>query len=260
MQTTTTTTAAGRKPSGSSVTCKSQRKSEDANTPDGSRRSANDKRLALAIIAAGRKPSGSSAICKSRLQFDANTPDGSRRSANDKRLGLAIIAAGRKPSSSSATCKSRLQFDANTPDGSRRSASVRRNAAAFSLVELMVVIVIIGILSALVAVQTRSFLIASKQNAARAEIATIVSALETFYADQSRYPTNDEGIAILVEGTTSFPDGFLKKVPLDPWKHPYEFVSPGAKSPFEVLCLGADGREGGEGENADISSEALDAK
>jgi general secretion pathway protein G len=132
--------------------------------------------------------------------------------------------------------------------------------AAFSLVELMVVVVIIGLLSSLVAVQTRSYLIASKQNAARAEISTMISALESFYADQSRYPTNDEGIAILKNGTPSFPDGFLKKLPLDPWGHAYEYMSPGANSPFEIICLGADGREGGDGGNADISSEALDAK
>jgi len=132
--------------------------------------------------------------------------------------------------------------------------------SAFSLVELMVVMVIIGLLSSLVAVQTRSYLIASKQNAARAEIATIVSTLEAFYADQSRYPTNEEGLAILVEGTPSFPDGFLKKVPLDPWEKPYQYISPATDSPFEILCLGADGREGGDGGDADISSEALDAK
>ncbi len=131
---------------------------------------------------------------------------------------------------------------------------------AFSLVELMVVIIIIGLLSTLVAVQTRSYLIASKQNAAKAEIATIVSALESFYADQSRYPTNEEGIEILTVGTRSFPDGFLKKVPIDPWGRPYEYISPAANSPFDVVCLGGDGREGGVGGDADVSSEALNAK
>jgi len=109
-------------------------------------------------------------------------------------------------------------------------------------------------------VQTRSYLIASKQNAARAEIATMVSAIESFYADQSRYPTNDEGIEILTKGTKSFPDGFLKKLPIDPWRNAYEYMSPGAKSPFEIVCLGADGREGGESGDTDISSETLDAK
>ncbi len=131
-------------------------------------------------------------------------------------------------------------------------------ATGFSLVELIVVMVIIGLLSSLVALQTRSYLIASKQNAARAEIATIVSALETFYADQSRYPTNEEGIAVLAEGTESIPDGFLKKIPRDPWGNPYEYISPAGDAPFEILCLGGDGREGGEGGDKDISSEDPD--
>jgi general secretion pathway protein G len=141
--------------------------------------------------------------------------------------------------------------------GSQKKLAPRHG---FSLVELMVVMIIIGLLSSLVAVQTRSYLIASKQHAAQAEISTMVSALESFYADQSRYPTNDEGIEILTRGTRSFPDGFLKKLPLDPWGNPYEYVSPGTKSPFEIVCLGADGREGGELGDADISSEALDEK
>ncbi|MEM8912350.1 MAG: type II secretion system major pseudopilin GspG [Planctomycetota bacterium] len=129
---------------------------------------------------------------------------------------------------------------------------------AFSLVELIVVMVIIGLLSSLVAVQTRSYLVASKQNAARAEIATIVSALESFYADQSRYPSSDEGMEVLTSGTNRFPDGFLKKLPNDPWGNPYEYISPAPSGPFEIVSLGADGREGGQGGDADISSEALD--
>lgn len=129
----------------------------------------------------------------------------------------------------------------------------------FSLVELIVVMVIIGLLSSLVAVQTRSYLIASKQNAARAEISTIVSALDTFYADQSRYPTNEEGLEVLTLGTENFTDGFLKKLPVDPWGNPYEYFNPGSESPYEVVSLGGDGREGGDGGDKDISSENLDA-
>jgi len=139
-------------------------------------------------------------------------------------------------------------------------AKTKSSRNAFSLVELVAVVVIIGLLSSLVAIQTRSYLIASKQNAARAEIATMVSALEAFYADQSRYPSNDEGIEILIKGTRSFPDGFLKKLPRDPWGYAYEYVSPAADAAFEIICLGADGREGGEGSNADSTSGALDAK
>jgi general secretion pathway protein G len=129
--------------------------------------------------------------------------------------------------------------------------------AAFSLVELIVVMVILGMLAGLVAVRTRGYLISSKQNAAKTEIANIVKAIETFYADQGRYPTTNEGLRILVEGTDSWPDGFLNKVPVDPWKNAYEYVSPGSNEPYEVISLGADGREGGEGEDKDFSSESL---
>ncbi len=137
--------------------------------------------------------------------------------------------------------------------------SCRRPArrAAFSLVELIVVMVILGMLAGLVAVRTRGYLISSKQNAAKAEIANIIKAIETFYADQGRYPTTDEGLEILAEGTSTWPDGFLNKVPRDPWKNPYEYISPGSREPYEVVSLGADGREGGEGENQDFSSESL---
>jgi len=142
---------------------------------------------------------------------------------------------------------------------SNRSSRDRRQRG-FSLVELIVVMVIIGMLAGLVAMRTRSYLIASKQNAVKAEIANITKALESFYADQGRYPTSEEGIEVLVEGTSSFPDGFLNKIPTDPWKNPYEYISPGRDSPYEVLCLGEDGEEGGEGADRDISSEDLDGE
>lgn len=128
----------------------------------------------------------------------------------------------------------------------------------FSLVELLVVMVIIGILASLVAFRTRSYIIASKQNAAKAEIAKIVQALETFYAAHDRYPTNEEGLEVLTVGSEQFTDGILNKVPLDPWKHAYQYNSPGRNGPFEVICLGADGREGGEGGDRDFSSDDLD--
>ncbi len=135
----------------------------------------------------------------------------------------------------------------------------RRRRGAFSLVELIVVMVILGMLAGLVAVRTRGYLISSRQHTAKTQIAEIVKAIETFYADQGRYPTTDEGLEILTEGTTTWPDGFLPKVPLDPWKNAYEYVSPGSNEAFEVISLGADGREGGEGENQDFSSESLDS-
>ncbi len=117
--------------------------------------------------------------------------------------------------------------------------------------------VILGMLAGLVAVRTRGYLINSKQNAAKTEIANIVKALETFYSLEGRYPTTDEGIEILTRDVDTFPGGILQKVPNDPWKRPYEYVSPGSSQPYEVICLGADGREGGDGEDKDFSSETL---
>ncbi|MEM9587058.1 MAG: type II secretion system major pseudopilin GspG [Planctomycetota bacterium] len=136
--------------------------------------------------------------------------------------------------------------------------SCNRKRSAFSLVELIVVMVILGMLAGLVAIRTRGFLISSKQNAAKAEIANIVKALESFYASQGRYPTTDEGIEVLAQRSEAWPEPFLNKLPKDPWKNPYEYISPGASEPYEVICLGADGREGGEGEDQDFSSVMLD--
>ena len=154
--------------------------------------------------------------------------------------------------------------DARRPDktdpASRVGRTVRNSLRqAFSLVELIVVMVIIGMLAGLVAVQTRSYLVASKQNAARAEIATISQALESYYADQGPYPTTEEGLDVLVDGTPTFGQ-FLNKIPLDPWKRPYEYLSPGQETAFEIVCFGEDGEEGGTGADLDISSEALDGR
>ncbi len=130
-----------------------------------------------------------------------------------------------------------------------------RRDRGFSLVELIVVMVIIGLLASLVVFRTRSFLITSKQNAARGEISRLVQAIETFYSVHGRYPTNEEGLEILAQPSDEFPDGLINKTPLDPWRRPYVYNSPGRKSAFEVICLGADGREGGTGADKDITND-----
>lgn len=127
----------------------------------------------------------------------------------------------------------------------------------FSLVELMVVIVIIGLLAGVVTISVRSYLIRSKQNIARLEISKICQALDTYYGEFDRYPTSEQGIESLVQKSDAFPDGLLNKLPADPWGHPYEYTSPGRQAPYEVICYGADHREGGEGADADISSADL---
>lgn len=133
-------------------------------------------------------------------------------------------------------------------------------AAGFSLVELMVVIVIIGLLAGTVTVGVRSYLIRSKQNIARTEISKICQALESFYLEYDRYPTNDEGLDVLVEPSERFPEPLLDRLPNDPWKNPYAYLETGAAPPYEVACYGADGREGGEGADADISSKNLEQR
>ena len=136
----------------------------------------------------------------------------------------------------------------------RNRAGFRRRG--FSLVELIVVMVILGMLAGLVAVRTRGYLVNSRKNAVKAEIATILKALETFRIDQARYPTEDEGLEILTQATETFPEGFLTKTPRDPWGNPYLYFV--AEDGVEVISLGSDGREGGEGEEADYSSTMLE--
>ncbi len=129
----------------------------------------------------------------------------------------------------------------------------------FTLVELMVVIVLIGLLAGAVAVGTRSYLISGKQAVAKLEISRICQALETFYSIKDRYPSNDEGIEILAEESEQFPGGLLSGVPTDPWGNSYEYVQPGRETPYEIISFGADAREGGEGADRDIRSTDLGA-
>ena len=128
----------------------------------------------------------------------------------------------------------------------------------FTLVELMVVIVIIGLLAGAVTASVRSYLIRGKQSVAAMEIAKICQALDTFYTVTDQYPSSDLGIALLSEKTDTFPDGLLSKMPSDPWKRPYIYQIPGQDSAYEVTCYGADGQQGGEGANKDISSVGLE--
>ena len=143
------------------------------------------------------------------------------------------------------------------PGGSLEDLSVLAKRIGFTLVELMVVIVIIGLLAGAVTFSVRSYLIRSKQNVARMEISKICQALETYYTAYDRYPTSEEGLDVLASPSDEFPDGILTKVPRDPWGNPYEYIYPGRRSAYEVISYGADGREGGDGADRDISSEEL---
>ncbi len=124
-----------------------------------------------------------------------------------------------------------------------------------TLVEIMVVVVILGVLATTATVAVRDYLVSGKQNAAKQELSQIMSALELFFLEQDRYPSNEEGLAVLTERTDAHPDGLLRGGDLkDPWNKPYEYVYPGLNGTYDLICYGADGLEGGTGGAADLVS------
>ncbi len=134
----------------------------------------------------------------------------------------------------------------------------------FTLIEIMVVVVIIGILIGLVAPNIVGNVDEARVTAARADIETLVTALERYYMDNSSYPTTDQGLEALVEKPTADPiprnwrpEGYVrrKKMLQDPWGNEYRYISPGASGPFDLYSVGADGQEGGEGVQADIGQD-----
>ena len=135
----------------------------------------------------------------------------------------------------------------------------RRNhrPAGFSLVEVMIVLVIIGLMAGVVTLSVRTYLVRAKVNTARREIATLCDALETWYAETGQYPTSDEGLEQLGKSSDRFPEPLLRGSPIDPWGTPYQYNQPGRDGPYEVICFGADAREGGAGNDADIHSDQL---
>jgi general secretion pathway protein G len=131
----------------------------------------------------------------------------------------------------------------------------------FTLIEIMVVVVIIGILAALVAPKILSRPDEARVIAARQDIATIMQALKLYRLDNIRYPTTEQGLRALVEkpATTPVPPnwktgGYLEKLPRDPWGQPYQYLYPGLRGEVDVFSFGADGAAGGEGTDADIGS------
>ncbi len=131
----------------------------------------------------------------------------------------------------------------------------------FTLIEIMVVVVILGILAAMVAPKILSRPDQAKITVARSDIETISQALELYRLDNGFYPSTDQGLEALVKKPTMSPeprswnpDGYLKKAPVDPWGNPYLYVQPGNHGKYDVYSLGADGREGGEGTKATIGN------
>jgi general secretion pathway protein G len=128
----------------------------------------------------------------------------------------------------------------------------------FSLIEIMVVMIIIGLLASLVGPKLFGQLGKAKHNAAKAQVEMIMASLDAYRLDVGRYPSQQEGLEALISdpGNEDWAGPYLAKsaIPLDPWKHPYLYSNPGQNGGVDVYSLGQDNKEGGEGEDADVNS------
>lgn len=135
----------------------------------------------------------------------------------------------------------------------------KRTVNGFTLLELLVVLGIIALLAGIVAPQVMKHMGASKTKAARVQVEDLAAALDMYKLDIGRYPDTELGLSALVEkpaDDSRWNGPYLRKskIPLDPWQVEYHYESPGDHGPFDLYSYGADGKEGGDGENQDINS------
>ena len=138
-------------------------------------------------------------------------------------------------------------------------ASRIRRSRGFTLIELMVVLVIIGVLAALIVPNVLSRADDARVTAARTDINNLMQALKLYKLDNQRFPSAEQGLqALVVKPTAGSPPPnwkpYLDKLPNDPWGRPYQFANPGVKGEIDVFSLGADGQPGGDSYNADVGS------
>jgi len=145
------------------------------------------------------------------------------------------------------------------PVSTARTAKGSAVVRGFTLIELMVVLVIIGVLAALIVPNVLDRTDDARATAARTDINNLMQALKLYKLDNQRFPSAEQGLDALVKkpsaGTVP-PNwrSYLSKLPADPWGRPYQYIFPGVKGEIDVFSLGADGQAGGEGKNADIGS------
>jgi general secretion pathway protein G len=131
--------------------------------------------------------------------------------------------------------------------------------AGFTLIELMVVLVIIGVLAALIVPNVLERADEARATAARTDVNNLMQALKLYKLDNQRYPTGEQGLQALLSkpGTPPVPANwkpYVEKLPNDPWGRPYQYLNPGVKGEIDVMSFGADGQPGGEGKDADVGS------
>jgi general secretion pathway protein G len=139
--------------------------------------------------------------------------------------------------------------------------SSQNKSKAFTLFEIMVVVVIIGILAASIIPQFIGTTQDAKISTAKAQVAELESAVERFYIHMDRYPTTEEGLKVLVDAPTGddaqkWRGPYIKQLRNDPWGNPYQYLNPGTHHPtsYDIWSRGKDGVDGGEGENADVGN------
>ncbi len=137
----------------------------------------------------------------------------------------------------------------------------RRTQGGFTLIEIMVVVVILGILAALVVPQVMSRPDQAKVTVAKGDIKAIAAALDMYKLDNFAYPSTQQGLDALVKKPSGNPqpknwnrDGYLKRLPKDPWGNDYQYLSPGTQGQFDLYSFGADGKPGGSDLNSDIGN------
>ena len=141
---------------------------------------------------------------------------------------------------------------------------MKKNFNGFTLIEIMIVVVILGILAAVIVPRVIDRPDQARVIAAQSDIRVIMQALKLYRLDNGFYPATDQGLSALTQRPTTTPspanwkqNGYLERLPNDPWGRPYQFLNPGIKGESDVFSNGADGQPGGEGVNADIGSWAL---
>ena len=144
---------------------------------------------------------------------------------------------------------------------SKKSRFCFKKRKGFTLIEIMVVVVIIGLLSALVGPRLLGQSDEAKRKTTQTQISQLEQVLGLYYLDNGAYPTSSQGVAALVTAPTTPPEplnykkgGYMKKMPKDAWGREFIYVSPGEHGDFDIVSYGADGQEGGEGANADINN------
>jgi general secretion pathway protein G len=139
--------------------------------------------------------------------------------------------------------------DVNPRHCERSEAIQHTEEDGFTLVELMVVIVIIGLLATIVVINVMPAADRAAVTKARADIATLEQGIDLYHLNNRRYPTSEEGLQALVA------QNLVRRLPNDPWNNPYRYSAPGRNgAPYTIMTWGADGREGGDGENEDLSN------